>query len=93
VCPRCGSIDNAGRIADRDRCWFCRVCRHRFTVMHGTPMAGTHLPLRTWFGAIFLMSTSSKGVSAMVLSRQLDLGCKTAWFPAHQLRDGSAAGV
>jgi hypothetical protein len=50
-------------------------------------MEGTHLPLRTWFGAIFLMATSSKGVSAMVLSRQLDLGYKTAWFLAHRIRN------
>jgi hypothetical protein len=67
--------------------WFCRAGRHRFTVMHGTPMEGTHLPLRTWFGTIFLMSTSSKGVSAMVLSRQLDLGYKTAWFLAQRIRN------
>jgi transposase-like protein len=86
VCPQCGSVGDAGRIADRHGYWFCRACRHRFTVMHGTPMAGTHLPLRTWFGAIFLMSTSSKGVSAMVLSRQLDLGYKTAWFLARRIR-------
>jgi hypothetical protein len=33
------------------------------------------------------MATSSKGVSAMVLSRQLDLGYKTAWFLAHRIRN------
>jgi hypothetical protein len=55
--------------------------------MHDTPMEGTHLPLRTWFGAIFLTATSSKGISAMVLSRQLDLGYKTAWFLAHRIRN------
>ena len=65
----------------------CRACRHQFHVVHGTPMEGTHLPLRTWFLAIFLMATSSKGVSAMALSRQLDLGYKTAWFLAQRIRD------
>jgi hypothetical protein len=65
----------------------CRACRQQFHVVHGTPMEGTHLPLRTWFAAIFLMATSSKGVSAMALSRQLDLGYKTAWFLAHRIRN------
>ncbi|HEX8809084.1 MAG TPA: IS1595 family transposase [Xanthobacteraceae bacterium] len=45
------------------------------------------MPLRTWFAAIFLTATSSKGISAMVLSRQLDLGYKTAWFLAHRIRN------
>ncbi len=48
--------------------------------MHGTPMEGTHLPLCTWFGAIYLTATSSKGMSAMVLCRQLGVNYKTAWF-------------
>jgi hypothetical protein len=50
-------------------------------------MEGTHLPLRTWFGAIYLAATSSKGVSAMMLSRQLDIGYKTAWFLAQRIRN------
>ena len=71
VCPKCGTIGDALRLPQREGYWFCRACRNQFNVMHATPMEGTHLPLRTWFGAIFLMSTSSKGVSAMVLARQL----------------------
>jgi hypothetical protein len=49
-------------------------------------MGGTHLPLRTWFGAIHLTATSSKGISAMVLSRQVNIGYKTAWFLPHRIR-------
>jgi transposase-like protein len=82
VCPGCGSVGSAFRLPSREGYWECPACRNRFNVMYRMPMEGTHLPLRTWFGAIFLMSTSSKGVSAMVLSRQLDIGYKTAWFLA-----------
>ena len=64
----------------------CQACRNQFTVLHATPLEGTHLPLRTWFGALYLTSTSSRGISAMVLSRQLDIGYKTAWFLAHRIR-------
>jgi hypothetical protein len=50
-------------------------------------MEGTHLPLRTSIGAICFTITSSKGVSAMVLSRQLDNGYKTAWLLGRRLRN------
>jgi hypothetical protein len=33
-------------------------------------------------GAIFLTARSSEGVPVMVLSRQFDIGCNTAWFLA-----------
>ena len=85
ACPKCGEIDNSVKLP-RPTYWQCRACRAQFNVMNGTPMEGTHLPLRTWFGAIFLTATSSKGVSAMVISRQLDIGYKTAWFLGHRLR-------
>ena len=87
VCPKCGAVNKAIRLPSRKGYWECSACRHRFNVMHDTPMEGTHLPLRTWFGAIFLTATSSKGISAMVLSRQLGLGYKTAWFLAHRIRN------
>lgn len=87
ACPKCGVVNDALRLPKREGYWMCRACRAQFTVMHGTPMEGTHLPLRTWFGAIFLLATSSKGVvSSMVISRQLDIGYKTAWFLTHRLR-------
>jgi transposase-like protein len=86
VCPKCGVVNDALRLPKREGYWMCRACRAQFTVLHGTPMEGTHLPLRTWFGAIFLLATSSKGVSSMVISRQLGIGYKTAWFLTHRLR-------
>jgi transposase-like protein len=86
VCPRCRVVDQSLPLA-RSGYFHCQACRNQFTVLHGTPFEGTHLPLRTWFGALYLTSTSSKGVSAMVLSRQLDIGYKTAWFLAHRIRN------
>ena len=44
------------------------------------------MPLPTWFMAIYLIATSSKGVSAMVISRQLGISYKTAWFLCHRIR-------
>ena len=61
----------------------------------GTPMEGTHLGLDVWFSAIYLMTMSSKGVSALKLTAWLGVSYKTAWFLCHRIRemlaDGSAA--
>ena len=49
----------------------CRDCRGHFTVMVGTVMEDTHLPLATWAKAFHLMISSKKGISALQLQRNL----------------------
>jgi hypothetical protein len=50
-------------------------------------MHGTHLPLRTWFLAAYLLATHSNGMSALQLQPKLGLGSyKTAWLLLHKLR-------
>jgi hypothetical protein len=84
ACPKCGGIGNSVKLL-RPAYWQCRACRAQFNVLNGTPMEGTHLPLRIWFGAIFLAVKCRRGVSAMLLSRQLGIGYKTAWSLSHRL--------
>src|SRR3954447_12682227 len=42
-----------------------------------TPFEGTHLPLRTWITALYLVSASSKGISSVKLGVHLGVGQKT----------------
>lgn len=50
-------------------------------------MHGTHLPLRKWFLAAYLIATHSNGISALQLQPKLGLGSyKTAWLLLHKLR-------
>jgi hypothetical protein len=49
-------------------------------------MRGTHLPLRTWLIAIWLMSASSKGISSLKLAEWLGLQYRTTWHLAHRIR-------
>lgn len=50
-------------------------------------MDHTQLSLLTWFHAAFLLATDKRGVSAIFLASQLDLGNhKTAWFLLHKFR-------
>jgi transposase-like protein len=78
-------VDNATRLK-RLRFWHCNSCHKMFSVTAGTPMAETKLPLRKWFAAIYLVASSSKGISSVALARQIGVGQKTAWFLSHRIR-------
>ena len=63
------------------------ACRKQVSVIAGTIMHGTHLPLRTWFLAAHLVTTHSNGISALQLQGKLGIGSyKTAWLLLHKLR-------
>lgn len=92
ACPRCGSR-RGWRLEARPWLWECAGkgerpgCRRQTSVISGTVMQGTHLPLRTWFIAAYLMATHSNGMSALQLQAKLGVGSyKTAWSLLHKLR-------
>jgi len=70
----------------------CYVCRKPFTVKLGTIFEDSHLPLRLWLQAIYLLSTSKKGFSAHQLHRTLGVTLKTAWFLGHRIREAMREG-
>ena len=55
-------------------------------VMAATPMHRMHLPLLAWAHAIYLMMSSSKGISAMKLSEMLGISYPAAWHLGHRVR-------
>ncbi len=88
VCPKCGSVNDA-HLVGRAHYRRCNACRAKFKATHGTPLEGTHLPLRTWFTALHLVaaaSTASKGISSVKLAGHLGIGQKTAWFLGQRIR-------
>jgi hypothetical protein len=71
--------------------WYhCKDCRKKFTAAVGSIYERSHIPLTKWLLATHLMCASKKGMSALQLSRMLDLPYKTAWFMAHRIREGMA---
>src|SRR3954468_20228416 len=65
----------------------CRACRHQTSVTAGTVLHRTHVPLRLWFAAAYLVTTHTPGFSAVQLQRQLGLArYETAWTMLHKLR-------
>ena len=83
VCPRC---EHTGHWRHQSRALYqCRRCRHQDSLTAGTILANTKLPLRTWFLAMYLMTQTKNGISALELSRQLSVSYNTAWKVKHKL--------
>ena len=90
VCPHCGGLEKAYRIkgkSARPGLLKCGHCRKQFTVKIGTIFEGSHIPLRKWLIAIYLMCSSKKGISANQLKRALGISYKSSWFLCHRIRE------
>lgn len=85
TCPHC----NASNPYKTNRGYKCRnvECQKKFTALVGTIFENTKLPLRTWFGAIYLCINHKKGISSLQLSRDLGIHPKSAWFLLHRIRE------
>src|SRR5205814_10260294 len=59
----------------------------KFSVTVGTVYENSKIALRTWFAAVYLVTSSKKGVSSLQLHRQLGVTQKTAWFLNHRIRE------
>lgn len=93
ICPHCAKDGVVSRKiglmkgkSTRQGLYKCYDCRKPFTVRIGTIFESSHLPLRVWLQAMFLMASSKKGISANQISRTLSVTVKTAWFLMHRIR-------
>jgi len=65
----------------------CRACGAETSITAGTVFEGTRKPLRTWFLAMWFVTSQKHGASALGLKRILGLGSyQTAWTWLHKLR-------
>ncbi|HZR03977.1 MAG TPA: IS1595 family transposase [Burkholderiales bacterium] len=97
VCPHCGGVDRISPMrgnSTRMGVYKCYDCRKPFTVKIGTIFESSHIKMRLWLQAIFLIASSKKGISSNQLHRTLGITLKSAWFMSHRIReamkDGSA---
>ena len=90
VCPHCGVVDQATKLAGKSTrlgTYKCRACRKPFTVKVGTIFEASHVKMNLWLQAIYLMCASKKGISSHQLHRTLGVTVKTAWFMSHRIRE------
>lgn len=93
VCPHCGSTERIyartpnRQTGTRAGLYKCGECSDTFTVMVGTVMEDSKVPLHKWLVAFYMMCASKTQVSALQLQRQLELGSyRTALFLCHRIR-------
>lgn len=99
VCPHCGSVKQASLVAHRNggrktrtgkqsfrRVWYCQSCQQEFSVLIGTVMADSKIPLSKWLLAMYEMNAAKNGVSSLELARKLGITQKSAWHLGHRIR-------
>jgi transposase-like protein len=65
----------------------CRACGKQHSILAGTIFEQTKTGLARWFLAIYLVTSSKGGISAMELQRQMGFGSYgTAWSWLHKIR-------
>jgi transposase-like protein len=91
ICPHCNAVSDRvtklGGESHRAGMYQCKACRQQFTVTVGTVFERSKVPLTKWLAALFLLTSSKKGVSAHQIHRSLGVTYKTAWFMMHRLRE------
>jgi len=84
-CQKCGQVTKHHKITTR-RSYSCDVCGHHVHPTSGTIFEHSPTPLKLWFHAIYLMSSTRCGISAKQIERETGVTYKTAWRMFHQIR-------
>ena len=88
ICPGCGEKPDKPSLMGRGL-FLCRKCKRQTSITAGTLFHRSHKPLRTWFIAMWFVTSQKHGASALGLKRVLGLGSyNTAWTWLHKLRRG-----
>ncbi len=82
ICPYCKST----KTTRNQHRHYCYTCKTSFSVTVGTIFHQTHLPLQKWLLAVSLVLNAKKGLSALQLSRDLQVNKNTAWRIGMQIR-------
>jgi transposase-like protein len=84
-CERCGhdqAYSHKKRLIEE-----CVACGKQHSILAGTIFEQTKTGLSRWFLAIYLVTSSKGGISAMELKRQMGFGSyQTAWSWLHKIR-------
>jgi transposase-like protein len=89
-CPLCGSVSvyqMKNRAGERSRfLWRCRDCNRQYTIRTGTIYAESLIPLHKWLRAMWEAASAKNCVSALEMSRRLEISYKSALFLMHRIR-------
>lgn len=105
VCPHCSSINDYSFIKPRNgfrktnsgsptlrRLWRCKDSRKPYSVLTGSVVHETHVPIRTRMFVIYDPCCNKNGVAALEIERCYDLTPKPAWSMRHCIPEAKAHG-
>ncbi len=84
ICPRCGH-EHANFIRTR-QIYQCGACMHQTSVKAGTLFHRSHLSLQKWFWAIYFVGSDKGSISAVRLSKLIEVNWRTARSILKKLR-------
>ena len=76
MCPECGTKKYS--YINPRHVYQCSNCHHQTSITSGTIFHSTNLPLVKWFWAIYLTASDKGGISALRLSKHIDVSWVTA---------------
>jgi len=91
ICPRCAGkrVSELEPSTTREVArplYQCSVCRYQYSTTVGTPFHNSHIPLETWFVAIWLLSDERYPISVRAIQRMLKIPYKTAWSLVRRIK-------
>ena len=90
ICPACGHA-GGGYVRTR-RLYQCRACRRQTSRTAGTIFPKTRVPLGKWFWALYRLAQDKKGISALLLAKEIGVCYPTAWVMLQKIRHAMATG-
>lgn len=88
VCPKCGASSPSLLLGRRKI--QCTRCSHQQALTAHTPLYRSHVSLRKWFLAAYLVARDKRGVSACQLSRELQVKWECAYYLLQRVRAAMA---
>jgi transposase-like protein len=89
-CPHCGAV-KVYTLAETPIRWKCSGCRRKFSVTSGTIFHSRKLTIRDHLAVIALFVNGVKGVSALQMSRDMNVGPKSIFVMLHKVRETMGA--
>ena len=84
-CLKCGKRWKHHRVTGRTA-YACGNCGNQIYPLAGTIFAKSRMPLKKWFYAIYLMSSTDGTITAKQLQREIGVTYKTAWRLSRSIR-------
>jgi len=85
TCNKCNSQTKHYFVKAQKR-FECKECKTRVSYKSGTLMESSKINIQVWFMLIHLMTSIKKSMSALEISRQLDIRYDNVWNAMHKIR-------